>query len=475
MAVALHYATRVLYGCSCAQLAPLGELYFCRHCKVPRCQACVSTNIDSYSCPHCFDSFPLTEAKNKKNRCHRCFKCPQCAATLTTRSVIVPSEVLGEHSPQKRDTDTQASPTLPQRSAAQSPGSYKSPGGTKLYFLSCSHCKWSTREVGMRDKRSPSDFKEQPSPHRERVAELVSFCHEHALHDRAEREKSKRSGRRASARMYGSLLDPSKFSLRGGGPTSPSPSRRGQLVWDPSLPRRVAAKANPSPEPAPEELFSSTVNLEEVPTLEQLFLDPVHQPSSTCHFSPRPLHLVGKKLHRCKGCDHILLKAEINPSSIRFKIQQMALHAFPQIRILEPPALKPEQPCEVLLSLNNPVNYAISVSFSDCPANFLRQLKEPLTPVSLPEGEFALTPSDDMSDLLEGDADSETEDNPQHVHSRLPGRLVMKFSVEPEATSEDTRFIFTLKFTHKSTLEDKQNEMCNIEVPVLVNVGRSKK
>lgn len=246
-------------------------------------------------------------------------------------------------------------------------------------------------------------------------------------------------------------------------------------MWDPSLPKRVAAKANPTPEPAPEELFSSAINLEEVPTLEQRFLDPVHQPNSTLHFSPRPLHLVGKKLHRCKGCDHILLKAEINPSSIRFKIQQMALHAFPQIRILEPPTFEPEQQCEVLLTLNNPVNYTVNVSFGDCPANFLKQLKEPLAPVSLPEGEFALMPSDDVSDLLEGDTDSETEDNPQYVHSRLPGRLVMKFSVKPEVTNEDTRFIFTLKFTHKSTLEDKQNEMCNIEVPVLVNVGRLKK
>ena len=130
----------------------------------------------------------------------------------------------------------------------------------------------------------------------------------------------------------------------------------------------------------------------------------------------------------------------------------------------------------MLLALSNPVNYAVNVSFTECSAAFLRQLKEPLMPVGLPKGEFTLMPSDDVSDLLKGDSESETEDDPQFVHSQLPGRLVMRFPLTPEVVSEDTKFMFTLKFTHKSTLEaDKQNETCNIEVPVLVNIGRSRK
>jgi len=54
---------------------------------------------------------------------------------------------------------------------------------------------------------------------------------------------------------------------------------------------------------------------------------------------PQPVLILGKRLRRCKvkveldysvsltvqGCDHILCKSEYNPSSVRFKIQQVAL------------------------------------------------------------------------------------------------------------------------------------------------------
>ena len=452
-----------------------------------RCRDCVSSTIDSYSCPHCFESAPLTEAKNKKNRCNHCFQCPQCTSTLSTYSIMVPSEVLGDQSPKKEHSTPQVQiqtpSTPPQPRGSASPGSartpigLKSPGGTKLYYLSCTHCKWTTRDVGIRDKRSPMDFKERPSPHQERISELVTFYKEFALRDKAEREKARKTGRRV--RSYGSLLDTSKFSaaMKAQGPESPTPPRRAssQITWDPTLPERIAAKSG-DPAPPPEHLYSTPFKLEEVPTLKQRFLDPMRQPASSSGFCPRPLHLVGKKLHRCKGCDHILLKAEINPSSIRFKIQQIALHTFPQVRILEYPNLESGQPCEVLISINNPVNYSVTVMFEECSADFLKRIKDNLSPVDLPVGEFFLAANDDVGDLLDGDTESEIEDNPKFVHTRSPGKLVLKFSVTPENVSEDTKFMFVLKFTHKSTVEiDKQNEVLTVGIPVLVNVGRVSK
>lgn len=477
MAVSVEYKTRVMYACSCSQLSPLGELYFCRHCKVARCPDCVSSTIDSFSCPHCFENAPLTEAKNRKNRCNHCFQCPQCTSTLITRSIIVPSEVLGDQSPQKAHqqlTEEGASPGTP-RTLRTASSSVKSPGGTKAYFLSCTHCKWNTRDVNAKDKRSPIDFKDRPSPHQERIAELVSFYKEFSLRDKAEREKVKKTSRRM--RSYGSLLDPSKFTARIQGSESPTQPRRGssQIMWDPSLPERMAAKATDSPKPPPDDLYSVPLKLEEIPTLQQRFLDPAHQPTSSDEFWPRPLALIGKKLHRCKGCDHILLKAEMNPASIRFKIQQIALHTFPQVRIVEPPKMTVATPCEVLLSVTNPVNYLVTVSFEPCSPDFLMHLKESPVSVTLPSGEFVLTPNDDVGDLLEGvDGDSEIEDNPEFVHSRLPGKLILKFTVIPDSSTEDTKFVFLMKFTHKSTVEtDKENEICTVSVPVLVNVGHA--
>ena len=157
----------------------------------------MSSTIDTYSCPHCFESAPLTEAKNQ---CNHCFQCPQCTSTLSTYSIMVPSEVLGDQSPKKEhqppQVQIQPPSTPPQPMASSSlglsrtPVGLKSPGGTKLYYLSCTHCKWTTRDVGIRDKRSPMDFRERPSPHSERISELVAFYKEFGLRDKAEREKS---------------------------------------------------------------------------------------------------------------------------------------------------------------------------------------------------------------------------------------------------------------------------------------------
>lgn len=465
MALSLHYLKRVLYSCSCSQQAPLTDLYFCRHCKVSRCQDCVSTNVDTYFCPHCFETAPISEAKNKKNRCNHCFQCPRCTSTLTTRSIIVPSEVLGEQSPKKADQPATSSPST--HKAALS----RSPGGTKSYYLSCTHCKWSTRDVGIKDKRSPIDFKDPPSPHQERVNKLVSFYKEFALRDQAEREKAKKVGRRG--RTFGGLLDPSKFvGSKSGSMESPTQLRRAasQVPWDSSVIEKMAAQSSDSPDPVPDELYINEIDLRNVPTLQQRLLDPIHLPTSVDQFTPRPLHLIGKKLLRCKGCDHILLKAEINPSSIRFKIQQIALHSFPQVRIFEPPQLQPDQPCLVLLSITNPLNSVVTVSFSQLQSDMT---KDELVVASLPEGSYQLSPNDDVGDLLDGDGEDEMEGAKEYVHSRLLGRLVLKFNVTPVATADEVKFGFIMNFNYKPTVEaDKPDADLVIPIPITVDLGK---
>ena len=467
MSLSLHYQKRVLYSCSCSQLAPLAELYFCRHCKVARCQDCVSTVSDTYFCPHCFETTPISEAKNKKNRCNHCFQCPRCASTLTTRSIIVPSEVLGEQSPKKVESSSStSSPSL--RSSLS-----RSPGGTKSYYLSCTHCKWSTRDVGIKDKRSPIDFKDPPSQHQDRIDKLVAFYKEFALRDQADREKVKKSGRKG--RSFSALLDPSKFiGSRANVQESPTLSRRvtSQVPWDSTLIQKMGSKASDSPEPPPDALYTSELDVESVPTLQQRLLDPIHQPSSVDHFTPRPLHLVGKKLLRCKGCDHILLKAEINPSSTRFKIQQIALHTFPQVRIFEPPKMEVGEPCEVLLSVTNAVNSLVTISLHPLYKEIAARLGEKLVPSILPEGNFQLTPNDDVGDLLDGEED-ELEGAEEYIHSRLLGKLVLKFRITPPATTDEVVLGFVMEFTSKLSLEaiDGQDSS-NVLTPVVVDLGK---
>ena len=465
MSLSLHYLKRVLYSCSCSQPAPLTDLYFCRHCKVARCQDCVSINVDTYFCAHCFETAPVSEAKNKKNRCNHCFQCPRCASTLTTRSIIVPSEVLGEQSPKKAEQSAISSPSTHRASIS------RSPGGTKSYYLSCTHCKWSTRDVSIKDKRSPIDFKDPPSSYQERISKLTSFYKEFSLQDQAEREKARKIGRRG--RSYGGLLDPSKF-IKSSSIDSPTQGRRAtsHVPWDRSVIKKMASKATDSPEAVPDEFYSNEIDVKQITTLRQRLLDPIHQPTKVEELTPRPLHLIGKKLLRCKGCDHILLKAEINPSSIRFKIQQIALHSFPQVRIFEPPRLITDEPCEVLLSISNPLNSIMSISFSQLSAEFMTKSKDTLACVALPEGSYQVNPNDDMGDLLD-DSEDIMEGAKEYVHSRPLGKLVLKFCVTPVATPDEVKFGFIMIFKHKPTMEtENQDAEHLIPIPITIDLGK---
>ena len=456
---ALSSQDRVLYSCSCSQLSTLGELFFCRHCKLPRCQDCVSSTLESFSCPHCFEA-AMSDLKAKKGRCSRCFQCPQCFTSLSTRSVIVPSEVLGDQSPQKGAKE-----------GSKPQAALKTPGGTKVYYLSCSHCKWSTRDVGIKDKRSPIDFKDRPSPHQARIMSLITFYKEYASQDNTSREKTRKTmSSRRPQRSYSSLLDPSKFASKVPAGSESPPSRRGpQMTWCSTKVKEMGAIAE-DPLPPSDNLYAEEVNLEDIPTLQQQLKDPVYQPEKSCDLWPCQLRLTGKKLHRCKGCDHILMKAEINLSSIRFKIQQAALHTFPQVRIAEMPTLTAGETNTVILSVTNPLSYAVKVSFKSCSPEQLKRVKESLAAVTTPEGQYHLSPNDDVVELLDGEA-SEVQDDPEFVHQRLPGKIFLKFRVNPEVTTEAVRFMFNMEFGHKSTVEaDKENEMSVVNVPVLVRL-----
>ena len=489
MASVLTHQDRVLYSCSCSQLSTLGELFFCRHCKLPRCQDCVSSTVESFSCPHCFEAAMTDALKSKKGRCSRCFQCPQCFTTLTTRSVIVPGEISSELSPQKGDKP------LPKSSTGKSPA-----GGTKLYYLSCSHCKWSTRDVGIKDKRSPIDFKDRRSPNQARFDSLVSFYKEYAASDNALREKTKKSITGRRSQRYGSLLDATKFTKGVSGGDSPQMTRRGssQLPWNPAIIDKIVATAS-DPQPPPDHLYSEEVDLELVPTLEQQLKDPVFQPQHMSDLAPSQLRLTGKKLHRCKGCEHILMKAELNLNSIRFKILQAAIHFIPQVRIAEfRLGGEDANSLEAVLSISNPLNYGVNISFVRVYPEEVQRIKEVLADVSLPEGDFFLGPNDDVLDFLEGEGgESDIKDDPRYVEKRLPGKLILKFLVAPPTEEKDEagkgsaggkaggsgkggsrrafKIMFRMNFTYKSTVEaNQENETCTVGVPVLVRLLRPK-
>ena len=478
-ACALDFKNYVLYVCSCSQKVAIDDLYFCHHCKSQRCNDCVSTVVDNscVSCPHCFEAVPQADTRNKKNKCSHCFQCPLCGSTLTSRFVVVANEVV-EHtspdksttndtaqtgekdktpSPEKRSSIAVSSPhTTPQKSsklkrASYSGSSLKSPG-TKFYYLSCTHCRWSTRDVKISDKRSPLDFKERSYPGQERFAELISYYKTLDSFDRTLREQTRKQQSGRKIRNFSNLLDTSKLKK----------DLSSRNSTDPTSSQKTVAE---DPEPLSDDFYTLPVSMETVTTMAQRFRDPIRQPASTDELWPRPLPLIGKTLHRCRGCDHILLKADVNLNSIRFKIHQLALFTIPRIRVVHLPKLSLEDPSIVPVSFTNPLNYPLKLSFEPYPN--MKRLKEKICFPVIPDGEFVLTDNETIDDVMD-DEGATNDDDSTFVLSREPGRLVLKFGVLAESFDIDSKIAFVLRFSYKSAIDSEEDEL---EIPVLLNCG----
>lgn len=420
----------------------------------------MASAVDNLSCPNCVDNGPVIEAR-KKNRCGRCFKCPQCSNTLSLRTSILSNEGANDQ------TKLQSGETTSSPDVSKSTIGSRSPGGTKLYHLACSYCRWSTREVNIKDKRSPLDFKDRTSSHQKQIDDLISFYKEFANKDWMEREQVKKPLRRVKSfttslesTKYNALKLPDSELLA-------NIKHAGSISTGSSLSETVAAIPT-IPDPLPDDIYKTAINLGNITTLEQRLLDPTYQPTFCYELWPRSVHLIGKKLHRCKGCEHILIKAEISPTSIRFKMQQIAWHSIPQVRITQLP--KGDAPCEIIISVSNPSNYAMDISFSECSSDLLSHLKEKPVKVILPVGTFVLTPSDDVGDALESTDDADVKTVSSFIHSRTAGKLFLKFKIADEESNDRVNIACMLKFPYKSSVEPF--EMCYIEVPVVIRTDK---
>ena len=495
--LALECSHYVLYLCHCSRPVTIESLYFCRHCKLLRCMDCVSVHIDGtcISCPSCNDSVPQADAKAKKFRCTHCYQCPMCSTPLATRFVqLLPSASSSSPGPLKSDsapnpTEKEGSPVkegspkrgsdpAPLASATTTPkstkplhhrasltpsSSFKSPAGTKMYYLFCTHCHWTTREVDIPDKRSLLDFKDKPHPFQDRYKALLSYYKDFDLYERVSSQSTSRQfGRKP--RPFSSLLDTGKYKKE----AEMRPLKQVQSV---ALPAK-------DPTPLPDSLYTDPVDVTSLTTIEQKLMHPSHQPSSMSDLWPRPLPLISRKTIRCRGCDHILLKPDVNVNLVRFKIQHVAIQVCPRIRLLHVPKLTLGEPSLVPLSLTSPVSYNMTVSFDHLP--FSKKIKEILCPTIVPEGSFTLKSLDDTSDLLDESSDSKSDlevgvdGQKEFVLSSEPGRLILKFAVIPSSLEFDAKMAFVIRFSYEPVIEaDREPGGIELSVPVLVNCGHS--
>ncbi|PIK62158.1 Dynactin subunit 4 [Apostichopus japonicus] len=166
----------------------------------------------------------------------------------------------------------------------------------KVYYLACGLCRWTSRDIGLTDKESASV-----------------------------------DGRNMKTTM-----------------------QKGPKTDEPEV--TPVSKIPPSDEvdPLPSKFYTQPLVLEKVTTLAQRLNRPEFASNQVEGLYPRHKHLVIKRSQRCRDCEHNLSKPEYNPSSIKFKIQLVALQHIPDIRIYLVPKLHHERESIVTILLSNP-------------------------------------------------------------------------------------------------------------------------
>ena len=100
----------------------------------------------------------------------------------------------------------------------------------------------------------------------------------------------------------------------------------------------------------------------QVSTLDQRFLDLGQQGAATDQLWPAFTNLVAKRSKRCRECQHNLIKPELNPTSIKFKMQLFASQHVPTLKIASVPELLVGEQAEVVLYISNPLDQPLTIA-----------------------------------------------------------------------------------------------------------------
>ncbi|XP_022100391.1 dynactin subunit 4-like [Acanthaster planci] len=445
---------RVQIQCSCGLSSPITKLYFCKHCLKLRCGRCVSHEVDSHYCPNCLENMPSAEARIKKNRCPNCLDCPSCKHTLSTRatSMALPD------------------PSDPSKATTK-----------KVYYLACGFCRWTSRDAGISDKEVASGAWVEPEKeHTKRIRELLDYYRQLASREKLEREKKKYTRRRTYFHIQEKLSAPTSSGVRrtSGLLTALSSFNLKEGEQAEEVTVKVIEPLE-DVDPVPTKYFTQPVVLEKVPSIRQRFLQPEMTAPIVNDLYPRHKHLLIKRSQRCRECEHNLSKPEFNPSSIKFKIQLIALHHIPDIRVFLVPKLNFQRESLVTLLVTNPVQNATTIKL-ESPEKTDNESDAATAKVVVPDEELTLAPKDDTSEFDDASTDTkEYSDKAEFVHFRKAHKLGILVKVTPLKAVGDVTIAFKLKYDYKNatpslrTTTETQSEVETVwlQHPVTVNLG----
>lgn len=455
--------------CTCGLQKLLPNLFFCRHCLTLRCDFCVSHEIDTTYCPHCFENHSSTEAKNKKNRCtSSCLECPRCFNTLTTRSY-------------SRTIDPKKPPQ-------------------KMYYLLCLFCSWRSHEPNIPDQPTSSgNWPVYKNPSDGRILDLINYYKSITLKEVFDKQKrnTKNYGRNYMHFLEKFGLNAMMARKRAGLPNFPMDG----LSY--TVPHISPAEPIENVPELSEDTFEKIVDLKQISTLEQRFATPELQNENVDDLFPIRKHFCVKHSLRCRVCEHNVVKPEYN--AVKFKIKHLAYYYVPDIKIIKCEPLQAGKSSILILKLCNPAQTSTTVHFEKLDLDAINLTREPrqlegedlmTTPKQLPEPipivlelqgdivvpnkEIKIAARDDTAEYDDTDDVNIDNDDPKYVYWRKGNKVALKFEVIPYENIQKDEIIrvgFIMNFIYLDTMShvinQKQPQSVLIPIKIILDLPNS--
>lgn len=342
MSLPLRYSSKHLveYLCNCGEYIDLNLLYFCQLCSKFNCPYCISHIIDQYFCKKCFETLVWTDVKKSGYFCRQCFECPRCNHTLNSLCNIE---------------------------------NEREEGKNFLPSLICFHCQWFTQNFKL------DDFHVSRSNAPISSSECVNFTNALIVFFKGKTEKEIRDDKRKKTISREFLLSGRNtvnnrmnklgfsFFTRAHNGNSSSVMSKSNVSADVTTTDSVLIGQDCTSKPLRnfdgifQQFYSHNFILGDSTSLSQRISDPLLQPNLSSKLRPKRLKIASKRFKRCRYCDHILSKPDLNVSAIRFKIQHFANLLVPSFKILSDEQTFFETSSHVPILLTNPSIYSMSI------------------------------------------------------------------------------------------------------------------
>lgn len=391
-------------------LYPLEYLLYCEDCQQIRCPRCVLDEIVTWYCPNCLFEVPSSTVKSEGNRywmcrqlytrslikTHRCtrncFQCPICISPLSINPLEPPQPL-------------PAGSLLGPEEAAQS----------IRWVLSCSHCNWSSKDIGIKFERPNGIYsqlsrignggvaivppKGQERRDREEGRGVIGtpiIAEEEEDGSKVQAEigldsetwfsnlRSFYQSQLAETSSVSSLNFSGEYGFGSPGTLSrimglytgssysdkKSKKKTGLMreAYDVAEGLHLCPPSDPAVKQLKEEGWAGTTSQEQRSYQSE-------NPRFISELRPVPYLLRTKRSKRCKTCRHILSKPEAKVQATRFRIRLVALNYIPTITISplssqSQPAgspaqlLTPLKPTQFLLTLKNPLFDPVKITLA---------------------------------------------------------------------------------------------------------------